>query len=92
MKVLVTVGGTAHRASLPHEGAAHVDVAGVACPACGKDLRACGRGEARTTRDAIVKRAVAACCGADVGEIAVHFETLFGLEEDEAVEESECTC
>lgn len=87
MKVVVTLGSVAHLAERPHEGAAHVDVAGVACPGCGKELlQVAGRGEPRRGHDFIEQRAIALCCKRDVGTVAAHFDTLFGLEEDEAAE------
>ncbi len=58
----------------------------VACPACqASQLVLRGDGAKPAGRDAYVARAIALCCKASVGTLRVEVDTLFGIEEDEAV-------
>ena len=88
MKVTLTLpDGTAHRAKPPCEDAKHADVPGIAtCPACGgPSLRVHGVGLPARSHDTYAIPAVCSSCGARVGTIRAQMDTIFGLEEDEAV-------
>lgn len=88
MKVTLNLpDGTAHRAKPPYEGAKHVDVRGIdVCPACGgSPLRVHGVGLPARGHDTYTSPAVCTACGARVGTIRAQMDTIFGLEEDEAV-------
>jgi len=57
-----------------------------ACPGCGATpFIVQGRGRHRHSRDTFRAPGVATCCGDSVGYIYAKANTLFGLEEDEAV-------
>ena len=57
-----------------------------ACPGCGTaPFIIQGRGRHRHSRDTFRAAGTAICCGDSVGYIYAKTNTLFGLEEDEAV-------
>ena len=61
-------------------------VASGACPGCGAEPFIIeGHGRHRHTRDTYRAAGTAKCCGDSVGYIYAKANTLFGLEEDEAV-------
>jgi hypothetical protein len=56
------------------------------CPGCGATpLVVQGHGRHRYTRDTFRVDGTALCCGDPVGHIYATMDTIFGLEEDEAV-------
>jgi hypothetical protein len=76
------------RLPAPDEEAA--EVVGYGCPCGARPLRVKGTGRrpaasADLARDTYEADAVSACCGGSVGTIYAQVDTLFGLEEDEAV-------
>jgi len=88
MKVSLTLpSGKVHPAAPPYEGAKHVVVRGIdTCSACGgSPLRVHGVGLPARSHDAYTSPAACTACGARVGTIRAQMDTIFGLEEDEAV-------
>jgi hypothetical protein len=80
--VRVTVAG--HRALVSDNGK-HVTVK-LACPKCGTSpVRAVGQGIVETTHDTYVARAISLCCREPLGDMRTTVDTIFGIEEDEAV-------
>lgn len=59
----------------------------IACPSCAAPapMKIKGIGRRIHSHDTYAADARTLCCGASVGEIRAQVETLFGLEEDEAV-------
>lgn len=56
------------------------------CPGCGATpFMVQGHGRHRHTHDTLRAAGTATCCGDSVGYIYAKMDTLFGLEEDEAV-------
>lgn len=69
----------------PAPGAPHVALRAEQCPACGREgCAARGLGVARHDRDTYYAPGQLVCCGAAV-EIQARVDTLFGIEEDEAI-------
>jgi len=71
---------------VPPDGAKHVTVPG-ACPLCGSEMFLV-RGEHKHIAPddrAYEADAIAECCGSAVGRLRLETDTLFGLEEDEAM-------
>jgi hypothetical protein len=87
LKITVDVGGTTLKATHPQPGAEHVVVELEACPNCRKaaPLRVLGRAKRIESHDTYAAEAIALCCGTTIGVVRVKVETLFGLDEDEAV-------
>lgn len=76
------------RPPAPDERAA--EVVGIACPCGAVPLRVVGTGRRRSTdpalaRDTYEADGVSACCDGHVGTIYARADTIFGLDEDEAV-------
>lgn len=80
---LVTPTGASFRVALPLPGAKAADVVDWACR-CGGTMVS-GTGRHIAGRDTYKADAVCAKCGDTVGTLLAKVETLFGLEEDEAV-------
>lgn len=87
MKVSVIIGESEFHATIPFDGADHVVVDGMACPACANPapLKVRGGGIESRDHDSETAIATALCCGAPVGQLWVTFSTVFGIEEDRAV-------
>ena len=88
MKVHVLIAGERHPVS-PEPGAPHLEL-DRRCPACGGPsegpLRLIAeRARQAQVHDTITAPALALCCGAKIGSVVVEVETIFGLEEDDAV-------
>lgn len=85
MKIaIVAADGTRHRPRRPHPQADHVVLE--VCPSCSAapcEVR--GSGVSHHDHDTYYARAIARCCGADVGELRATVSTLFGIDEDRAV-------
>lgn len=84
MRITVTVEGRAFKARLEAPTADHVLVDDAACPECKAPapLKVRGEGNHVEGRDTYAAKAVALCCGAEVGVIRARLSTIFGLEED----------
>ncbi len=79
--------GVVHKARKPAPDADHALVDGLACPGCKAPapLKVQGTGRRIESRDTYAADAVTACCSGWVGTLRLKVDTLFGLEEDEAV-------
>lgn len=56
------------------------------CPACtAEPCHVRGKGVSHHDHDTYYSRAVALCCSADIGELQATVDTIFGIEEDNAV-------
>lgn len=86
MRIVLLIDGKRHAARLPHEGAdvAHV---GMPCPLCRKPAPLVVQGADNHIggHDFYKAVATAQCCLRVVGELRVYVDTIFGLEEDEAM-------
>lgn len=60
-------------------------IAECACPCGEARLMVTGRGQFNESHDTRAADAFAKCCNRRVGMLRVKFETLFGIEEDDAV-------
>jgi hypothetical protein len=78
-------------ATLPFNGADHVEVANEECPTChgGQPLLVAGK-NIRHDHDTYRSDAHCLCCGAYVGELRAKVDTIFGIDEDEAVLNGRC--
>lgn len=82
---VIVIGGVTHKIKTPYEGASYADVLEMVCPHCGEELRVQGTGRRITSRDTYAASALCVACETVVGELRLKVDTLFGLEEDEAV-------
>ena len=89
MKITVEIQGKRYAAKPPHDQALYVVVSGVdPCPGCKKEgpLEVQGAGKHIESRDTYAAVAVTRCCSRQIGTIRVMVNTIFGIEEDEAVQ------
>lgn len=57
-----------------------------ACPGCGATpFLVQGQGKRRHNRQTYIANGVSKCCGESVGYIYARVDTIFGIEEDEAI-------
>ena len=91
MKIVLRTEAGDHKAKPPYKDANVVDVATLACPHCeAKPLRVQG-GETSIEADRVyVAKAWCVGCKETVGSLRVTPPSLFGLEEDQAIENSRC--
>lgn len=83
MTIIVIISDSKVTAKLPFHGADHVIVQ--VCPACSTEVaRARGLGISHRDHDTYYAAARMECCGAE-GRMEARVETIFGIEEDEAV-------
>lgn len=85
MKITVEIDGVTHKAPIPGDRP-HLEL-DMACPRCAAPapLRVAGKGRHIESHDTYAADGFALCCRAPIGTIRTVVETLFGLEEDEAV-------
>lgn len=90
VRVTIEIGGRKYVAKQPFANADHVVIAGVKkCPACGETfeegIKAMGSGKHIENHDTYKATGHAKCCGQVIGTLRATVDTIFGLEEDEAV-------
>lgn len=86
MRLVLRIDDTEHPLAEPgHHGSAPTEPA-LPCPHCKTALlRVVGNGRRIGGRDYYTANGSCVACGGAVGEIRAYMNTLFGLEEDEAV-------
>lgn len=90
MKVTLTLPDGSKRRLTPLPSGERAIAEG-SCPSCGaNELAVAGRGRYVESRDTYAARAVALCCGEDMGTIRAEVDTIFGIEEDERVLHGRC--
>ena len=81
-------GGPVYKVAPPFDGADHAVVEGLdACPGCKAKapVKVAGSGRRIESHDTYAADAVTLCCKGWVGTLRAKCDTLFGLEEDEAI-------
>jgi hypothetical protein len=81
--------GNTYKAKRPHATADYVVIR--TCPKCEVEpCRVQGGGVTHHDHDTYFSRAICLACEADIGEIRTKVETMFGIEEDNAVLNGRC--
>lgn len=85
MKITLHSNGRTLHAQLPHATADHVSVDGSTCPHCNENLKARGNGDVSHDFDTYYASAYCIYCGGAVGQLQTKVNTIFGIDEDNAV-------
>lgn len=85
MKITLHSRGKIFPAQLPHAKADFVLVDECVCPHCKESLKAKGNGDVTHDFDTYYALAYCVSCGGAVGQIQTKVNTIFGIDEDNAV-------
>ena len=86
MTITVHLEQMAYTATVPLAGAPHAHVAAVGCPFCKAPAPLAVHAKHSTKgHDTVRGQGFTGCCDHAIGEIVVKLDTIFGLEEDEAM-------
>ena len=85
MKITLHLQGKIFPAQLPHAMADFVLVEDCVCPNCNGSLKARGDGNVTHDFDTYYAFAHCVCCGGAVGQLQTKVNTIFGIDEDNAV-------